>query len=169
MASLIHELIEVLEQEQACYKEILACSQEKTDYIVEGNVESLQFLTTTEQSLAGRAFQLGKKREGLLEDMAMVLGQKPQSLQLTFLIQKMNNMPTEQGQLQKLQQQLTTLMEELKQVNEQNRLLLEQSLEFIDFTVRALQSQHSGAGLSLYEKQGQTTEYEGQNFFDRKQ
>ena len=169
MASLIHELLDILKEEQACYEEILACSKEKTEYIIEGDTNSLQVLTTTEQSLTGRAFQLGKKRETILEDMAIVLGQDPRTLQLTFLIQKMNNMPKEREQLQRLQKQLTTLMEELKQVNEQNGQLLEQSLEFIDFTVRALQSQHSGAGLSLYEKQGQTTDYEGHNFFDRKQ
>ncbi|NMA85454.1 MAG: flagellar protein FlgN [Epulopiscium sp.] len=169
MASLIHELITVLEEEKNCYEEILSTSEQKTNYIVEGDMPSLQALTTTEQSLAGKAFRLDKKREEIIADMAIVLGQDPKTLQLSFLIKKMNNMPTEQQQLQTLQQALTELVEQLKQVNELNKQLLEQSLDFIDFTVRALQSQYSGVGPSLYESKGQEADYRGQHFFDRKQ
>ena len=119
----------------------------------------MQILTTTEQSLANLGFSTKKKT--ILEDMA-VYGQI-QDATVNFLIQKMTIC---------LKSRATTkftktanIMEELKQVNEQNGQLLEQSLEFV-FTIRPCKANIQEQD-SLYEKQGQTTEYEGQNFFDR--
>ena len=65
MAGLINELIDVLTEEISCYEELLKISKGKTDIIVEGDVVSLQNLTSHEQEIVGKTIKLEKKEKRL--------------------------------------------------------------------------------------------------------
>ena len=88
MASLMENLIEVLEQESKEYEGLLSLSQKKTTIIVGGNLEELQKITDDEQELVSRISHLEKKRTETTADIANVLNKDVKSLKLVNLDRK---------------------------------------------------------------------------------
>ena len=62
MASLIDELIDVLDKEEKEYQDLMLLSREKTPVIVKGDLEKLQKITEAEQYVVGKVTKLEKKR-----------------------------------------------------------------------------------------------------------
>ena len=52
MASLMEELLDVLGKEEKQYQELITLATEKTDAVVQGNIEHLTDVTTREQDLS---------------------------------------------------------------------------------------------------------------------
>lgn len=168
MAGLIHELMKILEQEIECYHNILAVSRQKTPIIVEGNVPALQSLIQIEQEQVGRSIRLERDRQKIVQDIAIVINEKQEDLTISRLIEVLHTAPDDAEKLKQYQSQMIDTVLELKEVNEQNKKLLEQSLEFIDFTMNAIQSRRTIPNNS-YHSGGVASEQGGRSFFDRKQ
>lgn len=168
MAGLIHNLIETLDQQKECYEGLLTLAQYKTDSIVNREMELLQEVLKREQEFMGRAARLEKNRETILKDIANVLNLDLKQLTISSLITKLDKTPKEQGKLRQLRQDLIEIVEEIKGHNITNQGLLNQSLEFIDFTLNALQSMnvHPASG---YESKGDDSKQQSISFFDTKQ
>ncbi len=168
MAGLINELIDVLTEEISCYEELLKISKGKTDIIVEGDVVSLQNLTSHEQEIVEKTIKLEKKREEIIEDIALVLNENKDTLTISKLLDKLKDTVQESKKLREIQQKIQALISELKRVNDQNRILLNQSIEMIDYTINAIQSKYSYT-TNDYSQRGQVQDLEGKSFFDAKQ
>ena len=63
MASLVEELVKVLEQENSEYEMLLELSRSKTPVIVGRDVKKLQSITDEEQIVVSRLNRLEQKRE----------------------------------------------------------------------------------------------------------
>ncbi len=168
MASLIEELFSILEDEIGCYEQLLAMADNKKDVIIKGDVPSLQEITKVEQELAGHILRLEKKRKLNLEDMCLVLNKKPEQMTISLLIEVL--MGEEKIQLKNINQTLLSLLTKLQEHNESTKKLLQQSIEFIDFTVNAVQSITSAPTGNHYQATGNRyADGPGRNFFDAKQ
>ena len=170
MASIIEELIEVLEDTTGCYKTLLQMANNKTDVIIKGDVPSLQTLTEEEQSVAGRLLRLEKKRIELIEDICLVTNKKSKDITISGLIELLPADKLEHNTLSEVSEELIVVVEKVKKANDINQQLLQESLDFVSFTMNAIQSVSSSNPGNSYEKKGQR--YEGQadnNFFDAKQ
>lgn len=168
MAGLIHDLIEVLVDQKECYAGLLTLAKYKTDSIVNREMETLQEVLKREQEFVGRSARLEKSREEILKDISNVLNVNLQELTISSLVLKLNKTPEEQVKLRKLRNELLNIIEEIKRQNETNEGLLNQSLEFIDFTLHAIQSMNSQPS-SGYEDKGDDVGQESISFFDAKQ
>ncbi len=73
MASLVENLISVLEQENTEYEALLELSRKKTPVIVQGDIVRLQEITDEEQNIIDRIYNLEMKREGHVRDIADVI------------------------------------------------------------------------------------------------
>lgn len=168
MAGLIHELLDVLEEQKECYEGLLTLAKYKTDSIVEREMELLEEVLKREQEFIGRAARLEKNREAILKDISTVLNVRFDKLTILELISKLDKTPDEQKKLAKIREELLEIADELKEQNITNEALLRQSLEFIDFTLNALQSinSYSAGG---YQNQGDEVGQASVSFFDRKQ
>ena len=93
MASLMENLIEVLEQESNEYEGLLSLSQKKTPIIVSGNLEELQKITDDEQELVSRINRLEKRRIETTADIANVLNRDVTTLKLANLIEMLASRP----------------------------------------------------------------------------
>ena len=62
MASLMEELLDVLGKEEKQYQELITLASEKTDAVVQGNIEHLTDVTTREQDAASVLLNLSNKR-----------------------------------------------------------------------------------------------------------
>ena len=99
MASLMENLIEVIEQEGIEYEGLLGLSQKKTPIIVSGDLEALQKITDDEQESVSRISHLEKKRTEVTADIANVLNRDVTKLKLRNMIDMLAARPAEQQRL----------------------------------------------------------------------
>lgn len=152
MASLMENLIEVLEQEGTEYEGLLELSQRKTPIIVSGNLENLQKITDEEQDVVIRINQLERKRVEVTKDIANVLNRDVDSLKLSNLIEMLAGRPVEQEKLTATHDKLQSAVRSLQRVNEQNKELLTNSLEMVEFEINLLQAMKKAPETANYNK-----------------
>lgn len=168
MAGLIHNLIDILEEQKDCYAGLLTLAQYKTDSIVNREMAFLEEVLKREQEFIGRSSRLEKNREAILKDVANVLNINFKELTISNLILRLDKTPDEQAKLKELRDDLLEVIEEIKRQNKTNEGLLNQSLEFIDFTLHALQGMHTYPS-SGYQNEGDKIKQPNKSFFDAKQ
>ncbi len=139
MASLMENIVEVLEQENKEYQTLIKLSEEKTPVIIRGDLESLNRITEAEQVIVERIQKLEKDRIRTMKDISEVTNFKA-DIKLGDLITMMDKHPEEQSRLRDLHDRLKETMNRMKRVNEQNRDLLQNSLEMVQFEMNLLQS-----------------------------
>ena len=158
MASLMNELLEVLENEEAGYRELVEASR------------ALEEITAEEQEIAGKIKNIENKRISIMEDIANVLNRKPEDLTVDALLEILANQPKEQEQLAKIRLQLKDTLTEMKNINEQNQTLVNQAMELVEFDMALLKSMRQAPETANYNRQAYNTgELLGSGGFDAKQ
>ena len=172
MASLMENLMDVLEKESAEYEVLLGLSMKKTPVIVAGDLEALQNITDEEQAVVGRISHLEKPRGRVLKDIANVTNRDVEKLKLVDLIQMLEGRPEESRKLAEIHDRLKAVTTSMQRVNEQNRELLTNALEMVEFDMNLLQSVKTAPETANYNKGAYTSGSlmgVGQNGFDAKQ
>lgn len=152
MASLMENLIEVLDRECDEYEGLLTVSQRKTPIIVSGNLDNLQKITDEEQTLVSRINNLERRRMEVTADIATVLNKDVTKLTLTNLIDMLAARPEEQAALMKSYDRLHQSVRELKRVNEQNGSLLRDALEMVNFEINILHAAKAAPETANYNR-----------------
>ena len=150
MASLMENLIEVLQQESTEYEGLLELSQKKTPLIVGGDLDNLQKITDDEQIVVSRLHNLEKKRAEVTADIANVLNRDVENLKLTNLIEMMAARPAEQAKLAEVHDRLQSAVHNLQRANEQNRELLTNALEMVEFEMNLVQAMRAAPETANY-------------------
>ena len=140
MASLIENLISVLEQENSEYEILLELSRKKTPVIVRGDIPRLQEITDEEQNVIDRIHHLEVKREEHIRDIANVINRDVGELKLENLIQLLGKSPEDQKKLSEIHEKLRVTLSQMQNINAQNRELLTGALEMVEFDLNLLQS-----------------------------
>ncbi|MCI8695276.1 MAG: flagellar protein FlgN [Lachnospiraceae bacterium] len=136
----MENLIEVLGQESEEYEGLLALSQKKMRIIAGANLEDLQKITDDEQEVVSRLNRLEKRRIEVAADIANVLNKDVETMKLTNLIEMLSARPAEQAALAAVHDRLKSVVREVQRTNEQNRELLEEALELVNFEMNMLQA-----------------------------
>lgn len=152
MASLMENLIDVLDRECGEYEGLLEVSQRKTPIIVSGDLEKLQKITDEEQEMVNRLNRLERRREEVTADIATVLNKDVAQLTLTNLIGMLAGRPSEQNALAVAHDRLQRSVRELRHVNEQNGSLLRDALEMVEFEISMLQAAKAAPETANYNK-----------------
>ena len=150
MASLMENLLEVLDQESAEYEGLVELSQKKTPFIVSGDLENLQKITDDEQIIMSRLHNLEKKREEVTADIANVLNRDVETLKLANLIDMLNGRPEEQARLAEVHDRLRNVVHALQRTNEQNKELLNNALEMVEFEMNLVQAMKAAPETANY-------------------
>lgn len=167
MAGLIDDFISVLETQAGNYANLLGLSREKKDAVLRNDIEYLQKITELENTVITRNQRLDKKRGAVLDDIALVLNKKPADLTFAALLKMHEGMP-EYDRLAKVQAEIKSSLDALKIINEQNNVLIKNSLEYIEFSmnvIRGSMTQEAG----FYGADGEQVDRGGVPFFDAKQ
>ena len=157
MASLIDELIDTLNTEDVQYNRLIELSREKTPIIVKGDLEGLAAVTDKEQSVVSVIQKLEKDRMSSMKDIAEVTNRSEEELKLTDLIELMKGRPEEQKKLREVHDRLQQTMKTMTSVNEQNRTLLQNSLDMVQFEMQLLQSMRQAPETADYGKDAYST------------
>ena len=140
MASLVEELVKVLEQENSEYEMLLELSRSKTPVIVGRDVKKLQSITDEEQIVVSRLNRLEQKREEVFQDIANVINKDVKELKLKSLIDMMDSQPKEKQRLSDVYKRLQDTITIMRQVNEHTGELIQLSLERVEFDLHLIQS-----------------------------
>ncbi len=155
MASLMENLMDVLEKENTEYEALLELSRKKTPVIVAGNLEELGKITDEEQCVVDRINRLDKKRAEVTADIANVMNKDVADLKLINIIELLEKRPEEQKKLSGIHDRLRATIHEMVRVNEHNRDLIQSSLEMVDFNLNILQSMRSAPETADYTSSAQ--------------
>lgn len=170
MAGIIYELVDVLEEEKECYEGLNQLADYTKTAVVNKNIEFLKEVIETEEQFVGRLNLLGKKRESLMNDIAIVTGTRSKGITITLIIEKIGK-DTEMGiKLAELRDNIKSLLGEIKGKSDFNKQLLSDSLEIVDFMVNAIRGTKGYVQVGNYSKAGEELNVERQQrIFDRTQ
>lgn len=157
MASLMENLLIILEEENSEYERLVELSAEKRQVIIEGNIPGLEDVTGREQDVANRIINLENKREEVINDMAIVLSKDAKDLTLTNMIAFLNKQPKEQEKLRGIQARLKNTIKQMEDINRQNEELLRQALEMVEFDLNLFKSLRQAPTTANYDKNAYNT------------
>ena len=152
MASLMEVLIDVLEQENQEYEKLLSLSMRKTSVIVSEDLTELTRITDEEQIIVGRINRLDHQRNEAVNDIADVLNKDVDKLKIVDLIRMLAARPEEQEKLAIVFDKLRERERSVKRVNEQNRELIKDALELIQFDMNVLQAMNKAPESANYNR-----------------
>lgn len=171
MASLIENLIGVLEKETVQYKELLELSRTKTDAIVHNRVDELQDILGTEQKMITQLDALERAREEHIDDIANVLNVPVAEMKIARLIKLMEKQPKDQALLIKVHDELKSVVDQLVKVNDNNKVLLQESLGMLEFEMNLVRNSKLAPTTNNYGKNAYSASDSGyaSQSFDAKQ
>ena len=86
MASLVEELVNILEAEQKVYETLTGYEEKKKDVLIRADVPALEEITNLEQLAGDELIAYSNKQVQALTDIATVLGKTEEKMTVTRLI-----------------------------------------------------------------------------------
>ncbi|GAE87773.1 flagellar protein FlgN [Acetivibrio straminisolvens] len=161
---LINDLMDILLQESKIYEDILEISKNKTDVIVKGKVNELESITNLEQSLIFKIAKLEESRENLVSEISGILGINSSDITISELEKHVDQKQAER--LKEYKEHMSSIIAEIKDINEINSRLIKNSIDFIDFSINILAGANSEG--NNYSKAGQINDSKKKAYFDIK-
>ena len=152
MASLLENLIEILNSESAEYEKLAELAEKKTPFIVKGDINNLGKITEDEQEIVGRIQKQEKLRKETLADIANVVNRDVETLKLINLIQMLEKQPAQQQMLVEAQSRSKTAIDRMRELNDKNSILLNDALDMVNFNLKMIQGLKSAPQTANYTK-----------------
>lgn len=170
MASLMDNLVEVLEEENAQYEKLTELSQTKKQAIIKADIRLLEEVTAQEQEITSLLKNLDNRRDAVLKDMADVLGKDFEEMTVTRLIGYLDQQPEEQKRLSVIREKILETGEKMHKANKRNEELLKQALEMVEFDLTLFKSMRQAPETANYNRSAcNTGDLLGSSGFDAKQ
>lgn len=150
-------LMDVLDKENTEYEKLVELSKEKTPVIVAGDVTKLQAIVDKEQPIVDVISKLEQERDEVLNDISIVLSKDVKALKLKNIIELLKGQPEEQHRLALIHDKLSATIRTMAAINENNKMLLEHSLEMVKFEIDLYQSTKKAPETANYGKDAYST------------
>lgn len=147
---LLENLIKILGYECKAYAKILTVAEKKTDCLVKNDMEALSSVTEEEKKAAEKTGELSYAREQILSGICRALGEDEKTMTLEKLREHIDE--PYKTELQKTGAKLSQIVKKLQKINEINRRLIENAVNYIDFNLQLLSS--PGPEASIYSRNG---------------
>jgi len=157
LASLMEELLNVLEDENQAFKQLLDVTSRKTEVIVQNDIVALQAITDEEQNVMNHISHLDRKRETVTHDIADVINKDVETLKLTVLADLLKGQPKERDRLNSLIDGLSSTVRQIRRINEQNENLIAHSLEMVEFDLNLIKSMKQAPQTANYGRSAMNT------------
>lgn len=152
MASLIENLITILEQESGLYEQLIKESMDKTPVIVSNDLQRLSEANDREQRIVDEITSISHKRNQALGEIATVLGKDADTITVSEVIELMAKQPEFQHPLIAVRDKMLKQADLLRQVNVHNQNLLKESLEMTEYSINLMQSMNQAPETANYNK-----------------
>ncbi len=161
MASLIENLISILEAENEEYKLLLELSKEKTPVLVKGDLETLRKIIEKEQFYTDKVASLEKMREEVVGDIATVLNKDVNTLTIRSIVELLKGQEKEQRALSQVHDELKRTLKDMVVFNDRNKELIQNSLELVQFEINLMNSARQMPETANYTKDAYNVNYPG--------
>lgn len=167
MSGMIESLVNILTEQVDCLNNLFLLSEEKREVIINNDIDMLKKITFLENTIINKNNKLEISRLSLMKDIADVINTDYETLTLSALaiIIDGQHMHLE---LLKVNEEMKVKLEQLKSSNVENRLLINNSLEYIDFNLNMIKSTFENEPTFIYNNKGKHVN-NGKVFFDAKQ
>ena len=170
MASLVEELVSILEEEEQIYKTLLGYGEQKRQILIQGDVPALEELTGLEQNASDMLLSYSNKQVRVLNDIATVLGKGSEKMTVTTLIGLLASQPEVQEKLIVARDALLDSANKMQRLNQQNEVLIRQAMELAEFDLTLFKSMRQAPETANYDKNAYNTgSILGSTGFDAKQ
>lgn len=170
MASLVEELVSVLGAEEKVYRKLIAYGEQKKDILIAADVPALEELTIQEQLASDELISLSNRQVQLLTDIATVLGRTQEKMTVSRLIGYLGSQPKVQEQLTIARDTLLEAAGEMKRLNDENIILIQQAIELNEFDLTLFKSLRQAPETANYNRSAYNTgSLLGSSGFDAKQ
>lgn len=152
MASLIEDLIQVLEDISLEYENLLRLSMKKTPVIVAGDLNQLTQITEEEQNVVSRINRLDQFMQTTMNDIANVINKDVKELKLAAVITFLKSRPSEQAKLAAVYDKLQITVRSMERVNRQNSELINNALEMVEFDMNIMKAMKTAPETANYNR-----------------
>ena len=164
------ELLLTMDGETEQYEKLISLNDEKKDSIIYKKLDVLEAITVQEQAIADALLELEKKRQGLMQSIAAVMGHENDQITVSWMIDNLAGQPVEQKKLITARGKLREAADNAQILNFQTQNLLRQAIEMVEFDITLLKSVKQAPQTSNYGKNAETTgDLLGNRGFDAKQ
>ena len=157
MASLVEELVNILEAEKQIYTTLVGYEERKKDVLIAADVATLEEITTKEQLAGDDLIAYSNKQIQILKDIATVLGRTDGKMTVTRLIALLDTQPKVQEQLTEARDSLLTAANQMKTLSDQNAILIRQAIELNEFDMTLFKSLRQAPETANYDKSAYNT------------
>lgn len=165
MNTLIDELKLVLKEELESYKTMLEYGLKKTEIITSGQAKELDKLTQIEQALIMKIGKLEDKREEIVEKIGHELNIK-EDINLSTILPYIDK--KDEKEINDIRDELVDILNKLKDRNQLNGVLINDSLEYINFNIDLLTQSTSIQGTTYGKGKEKEESLQNRNLFDKK-
>lgn len=124
-------LLGLLKEEMAIYEILLELATKKTDIIIHGKIKELDETVQMERNFIKKLVELEEKRENTLKEMG-----KGEGVTISEVIK---SLPLEEAaQFNNVKERLSAVLKELGERNDLNMALIEQALEYVNYSIKAI-------------------------------
>lgn len=170
MASLVEELVSVLEEEDRLYQKVYEYGEQKREILIKADVPALEKLTDLEQTASDELLSCSKRQAQSLREIATVLGKNDEQMTVSKLIEYLAGQPDIQKKLQQARDRLLATADKMREINKQNEILLKQAMELTEFDLTLFRSMRQAPETANYDKNAYNTgSLLGSSGFDAKQ
>lgn len=157
MASLVEELVNVLDAEKKIYTTLVGYEERKKDVLIAADVTALEEITTKEQLAGDDLIAYSNKQIQILKDIATVLGRTDGKMTVTRLISLLDTQPNVQEQLTEARDSLLSAANQMKTLSDQNAILIRQAIELNEFDMTLFKSLRQAPETANYDKSAYNT------------
>ena len=135
--SVLKPLFAVVDAMLNTHQELLALAQRKRDVLIRGDMDALNLIVKEENTLVFRVEKLESERIAFGRLLAARIGVQPEQLTATRVAELAGD-EEEKRRMEELSAQLRNVIGELQKINNTNKQLIEQSLQFIRTSIELL-------------------------------
>lgn len=161
----IAKILHVLEKEKTIYEELLTLSQEKKNVIIAGKIQELDNFLKVEGNIILEISKLEDEREIAAEALAKQLGCSREELTISYVCDTVKDERC--SKLREVANSIGETLSRLKEINDQNGKLIEQSLEYINFSMNLMADSIAGQK-AVYEGKVEESKENNVRLFDAK-
>ncbi|HZK28463.1 MAG TPA: flagellar protein FlgN [Thermoclostridium sp.] len=160
----VDNLIKIFEYEIKIYTKVLQEVENKKNVIINGDVESLQATVVKEQRYINELNKLVEAADKIIAHIAKITGKKCEDINISYLI---GIAPAKEAKkLSSKRDELNRLIEQIREKNELNQKLINNSIEYVNFSLNLLTQ--TGPQTTQYGSTGNTTQAKDRNVLDIK-
>lgn len=130
------KLTAVLEKMLLVYQVIFELSLQKREVLVHSNVPGLESIMKQEENLCFEVTRLDKMRKSIIQELAAIYGIADAKIDLSQLVEVADQDAI--GKLRNVEQELSTIIFKISEVNNVNKQLVEQGLLIVNYSLNLL-------------------------------